>query len=122
MSAKVAGECPMGCGPTLFLGSGGYVTCSLDICPRPDAAVDILADGDPHHVVVLGEAGFTVRHPLRERLDDALLTCSLHEWLVALPGPPRQRGRYRVLAPVLAVGGLNAWDRAMWLPIEAAEG
>jgi hypothetical protein len=27
MSEKVMGNCPMGCGDTLFLGSGGYVTC-----------------------------------------------------------------------------------------------
>jgi hypothetical protein len=35
---KVAGECPMGCGRTLFLGSGGHVTCSLLGCPNPAAA------------------------------------------------------------------------------------
>jgi hypothetical protein len=35
---KVAGECPMGCGKTLFLGDGGHVTCSLIGCKNPTAA------------------------------------------------------------------------------------
>ena len=42
MSAKVAGYCPMGCGQTLFLGSGGYVTCSWVECPEPDVASTLL--------------------------------------------------------------------------------
>lgn len=39
---KVEGECPMGCGQTLFLGSGGYVTCSWMKCPQPDSASRML--------------------------------------------------------------------------------
>lgn len=42
MSERVVGRCPMGCGETLFLGSGGYVTCSWVECPQPDAASDLL--------------------------------------------------------------------------------
>lgn len=34
----VKGICPRGCGPTLFLGDGGYVTCGWHACPEPDAA------------------------------------------------------------------------------------
>lgn len=90
------GKCPMGCGHTLFLGSGGYVTCSLDKCPRPDAASDILDDGEREHIVEVREYDFTVRHPLRERLDDALMACELHTWIASRPGPPAQLGRYRV--------------------------
>lgn len=37
-SEKVAGQCPMGCGETLFLGEGGHVTCSVISCPDPGAA------------------------------------------------------------------------------------
>lgn len=33
---SVAGECPWGCGRTLFLANGGYVTCSWHACPNPD--------------------------------------------------------------------------------------
>ena len=41
---KVDGYCPMGCGPTLFLGEGGYVTCSWHACPNPSAVADLLED------------------------------------------------------------------------------
>lgn len=114
-SRKVAGHCPMGCGQTLFLGSGGYVTCSLDVCPNPTAAADILADPEAHHIVDLTEAGFTVRHPLRERLGDELMSCSLHTWVAKLPGPPRVPGRYRVLTPV---DGAVQWSEATWLAVK----
>lgn len=34
---KIQGYCPMGCGETLMLGSGGYVTCGLLGCSNPTA-------------------------------------------------------------------------------------
>lgn len=98
MSTKtldVTGYCPMGCGRTLFVGSGGYITCSYIDCPRPDAVADLLADRETEHVVRFDENGFTVRHPLRERLDDKLMTCDLHTFCATLPGPPPQLGTYR---------------------------
>ena len=85
----------MGCGETLFLGNGGYVTCSYIPCPRPDAASDILDDDCAQHIVQLDEAQFTIRHPLRERLDDELMHCALHDWLLH-EGPPELPGRYLV--------------------------
>jgi len=42
---RVKGNCPKGCGATLFLGSGGYVTCSYINCPEPDAASKLLSKG-----------------------------------------------------------------------------
>lgn len=39
---KVSGECPRGCGSTLFLGADGHVTCSLLGCPDPAAASNLL--------------------------------------------------------------------------------
>lgn len=42
MMVKVQGRCPRGCGETLFLGDGGYVTCSWVRCPEPDAASKLL--------------------------------------------------------------------------------
>jgi len=111
MSAKVAGRCPMGCGETLFLGAGGYVTCSLDVCPRPDAATDILADGEAHHIVKIETKAFAVQHPLRERLDGELFDCSLHGWLTALSGPPKVLGTYRVRTPITARPN---WSAAIW--------
>lgn len=96
MSEKVQGYCPMGCGTTLFLGSGGYVTCSLDKCPNPSAASDILDTREHEHIVVLEEDTFSMQHPLRERLNGELFDCGLHQYLNTLGGPPRMPGRYRV--------------------------
>lgn len=87
----------MGCGRTLFLDDEGFIACLSAGCPRPDAAAAILADCEIAHVVVLDEDAFTIRHPLRERLDDALMECVLHEYIASLAGPPESPGRYRVL-------------------------
>lgn len=106
MTAEVKGFCPMGCGQTLFLGSGGYVTCSRIECPRPDAVADLLEDSEAEHVVLFGDDAFTVRHPLRERLDDALMSCVLHEHLAGLAGPPVSPGRYRATGS----GGRWTWE------------
>jgi hypothetical protein len=92
----VQGHCPMGCGETLMLGSGGYVTCGFLPCPRPTAVSDILHDQETQHIVELEPKTFTIRHPLKERLDDALMDCALHDYLTVLDGPPAAPGRYRV--------------------------
>lgn len=92
---KVAGECPMGCGATLFLGSGGHVTCSLIGCPRPTAA-DELLHLTTDHAVIFDDHGWTVEHPARERLDGAMHLCALHQHLRSLDGAPVAPGRYRV--------------------------
>lgn len=94
----VDGFCPMGCGPNLFLDEAGRVTCSLVDCPRPDAAAAILDDRETEHLVTFSPTAFTVRHPLRERLDDALMECQLHEHIAGLDGPPVKPGLYRALA------------------------
>lgn len=92
---SVPGYCPMGCGQTLFRASGGYITCRYLECPCPDAVSTILEDRETEHVVTFDETAFTVKHPLRERLDDALLTCQLHTYCANLSGPPAQLGTYR---------------------------
>jgi len=107
MGFSIQGRCPMGCGDTLMLAEGGFVTCcSLD-CPRPDAASSILADADPVHLVELREEDFTLRHPLHERLDNALMHCTLHEHLQHMP--PRKPGRYRVRGD----GESYVWEAAL---------
>lgn len=88
----------MGCGETLHLGEGGFVTCMKLECPVPDAASSILEDRETEHVVVFTLTGFTIRHPLKERLGDALLTCDLQE-LLSAQGPPQVHGRYRSIRP-----------------------
>jgi hypothetical protein len=69
--------------------------CCWPDCPRPTAAHEILADRETEHIVDLGTEGFTLRHPLRERLDDALMDCDVHARLAA-GGPPASTGRFRV--------------------------
>lgn len=93
---RVVGYCPMGCGQTLFLGEGGHVTCSHLDCSNPEAVDIILNESLVHHEVTLGDATWNVIHPLRERIDDQVLDCSLGEYLESLSGPPRQPGRYLV--------------------------
>jgi len=97
----VRGFCPMGCGSTLILGSGGGVTCGYLDCPRPEAPSELLAIAETEHVVHFYETNFAILHPLRERLDivdyEGLEDCPLHQYLHDLDGPPIQPGRYRVI-------------------------
>jgi len=61
----VAGDCPA-CGhPTLFLGEGGYVTCSLLGCPDPEAATRLL---EGSMIPTVGRVVHYVSHgtPVRE--------------------------------------------------------
>jgi len=104
----ISGYCPMGCGQTLSVMAKGHVTCRKLECPRPDAVSEILADAETEHVVKFGETTFTVRHPLRERLDGQLMDCQVHEWVAALDGPPVPPGTYRA-APPNDAGGVWSW-------------
>jgi hypothetical protein len=98
----------MGCGQTLAA-FGHRLTCVLAGCPRPTAAAELLADPETEHVVELGPDSFTVRHPIRERLDDALLRCDLDHWIRTCDGPPYPPGRFRVKA---VSGGQWLWLHA----------
>jgi hypothetical protein len=91
------GYCPMGCGKTLFVGDGGHITCSWHSCPDPGALDAILGEDQPDHIVTFGLSTFTVRHPLRERVDRdgfCMEDCGLHGWIAKLDGPPVEPGRY----------------------------
>lgn len=105
---KVQGYCPMGCGQTLFLADSGNITCNYrsdtDGCPQPDAASMLLEDRETEHIVELREDGFTIRHPLRERLNDDLLSCDLHTYISYLPPAGRRPGRYRARYNPAGVG------------------
>lgn len=92
---RVAGECPMGCGRTLFLGHGGHVTCSLLGCPHPTAA-DELLHLPTEHYVVFDEQGWTLEHPARERIEGSMHGCAVHDAMRALTGAPVKPGRYMV--------------------------
>jgi hypothetical protein len=100
----------MGCGKTLFLGAGGYVTCSWIECPRPDAAADILLERETEHLVTWDHDNrYTIKHPLRERLDDALMDCPLVAELRDFWGPPVKPGLYRARPPQMPDGGWH-WE------------
>lgn len=43
---QIRGRCPRGCGETLFIGLGGYVTCSYVNCPDPMAAHRMLNEAE----------------------------------------------------------------------------
>lgn len=96
-SVTVAGFCPMGCGKTLHIRWRGIVECRAKDCPRPDAVTVILADPETEHLVVVGEFGYTIQHPLRERVHGALFECSVHadvsDTVDMYVGKP---GKYRV--------------------------
>lgn len=94
----VVGYCPMGCGQTLFLAAGN-VTCSSTKCARPGAAGELLADTEFEHLIHFTARSFTIRHPLRERLDDGLFefACTITEHFRGLAGPPVPLGYYRAI-------------------------
>ncbi len=109
MIHNVQGKCPAcGC-HTLFIASGGYITCSRYTCPNPTALADILDDVRTDHVVVIGEKSFTVRHPLIERVGNALEECPLHDSLSKRVGPPPLPGVYAVTHITPDESGLETW-------------
>ncbi len=77
LGPKVAGYCPMGCGQTLHLDTKGAVRCFEYHCANNRAVHVLLADAQIDHVVSFTADSWTVKHPLRERLDDQLLGCTL---------------------------------------------
>jgi hypothetical protein len=91
---RIQGHCPA-CGKAaLFVGEGGYVTCSVLTCPEPDAVSTLLDDRETEHIVRLDADGWTVRHPLRERLGDALMACRIHDYLREID-QPEELGTFR---------------------------
>ncbi len=96
MMQNIKGYCPMGCGQTLFVADGGYVTCSFISCPDPGYVSDLLDDRETEHIVKFTDDGFAVRHPLKERRA-GLMDCDLHVRLAELNGAPVESGTYRLL-------------------------
>lgn len=69
----VRGFCPMGCGETLRLSPNGKVFCRGLSCPDHEAVSKILSDSETTHVIRVGGGTRTIKHPLRERVEDDLL-------------------------------------------------
>lgn len=93
---KVTGHCPACGAQRLAVNPTGTLVCCAELCTRPTAAAELLANLDIAHVVEIQTDDFTLRHPLAERLDDALFDCGLHAAIAASNGPPAPPGRYRV--------------------------
>ncbi|MGW6790010.1 DUF6085 family protein [Streptomyces chartreusis] len=106
----VQGHCPA-CGhQSLFVADEGHLTCSWVECPQPDAAHTILSDAETEHIVKLDTDGWTVRHPLRERIGDALMTCSLSRYLSEVD-QPEELGTFRARREDDAEWGVWSWER-----------
>ena len=97
------GYCPMGCGATLYRSPNGYTVCGNADCPDFIAATRILDDEETEHAVQVGTVGWTIRHPLRERLGDALTLCTLNEHMSSYRPGAVKPGLYR------AGQGENGW-------------
>lgn len=92
-----------------MLSGVGYVVCGALSCVRPDAAAEILADGETGHLVLFSEHDFTIKHPLIERLDGALFSCGVSAALADLDGPAAAPGS--VWRVSVSPGGRETWEQ-----------
>lgn len=96
---RLQGYCPMGCGQTLHaeeMQAENKIVCMGESCPDPLAVQNILSNPEMEHIIHFDEDGFTVHHPLRERIGDSLFDCHLHRVCIGFSGPPGdQQGVYR---------------------------
>lgn len=101
---SVAGNCPACGGRSLALTGDDELACIYQGCPRPSAVHELLSrEQISSHRVRIEEGGFSIEHPLVERLDGQLFTCALHVWLLESFQAPRDPGNY--LVHPLADGG-----------------
>lgn len=85
--SQVAGHCPMGCGQTLrHRPNTGRIACTAGDCPRPLAITELLAAPPvTEHLINYDDVGWTIQHPLHERLDGSLMGCEATEIADGLP-------------------------------------
>lgn len=77
----IAPACPVCNHELAYTKSHGELTCTWSDCPRPTAATELLSEGETEHLITLTTDGYTIKHPIRERLDDALLNCPLAAYI-----------------------------------------
>ena len=67
-----------------IVNSGDFweLRCLYEGCPDPEAAAKLLSNPEIHHIVQFQDDSFTVKHPLRERIDDNLFDCSVYSVVV----------------------------------------
>jgi hypothetical protein len=87
----------MGCGETLEVVSAGRIMCQEPTCPRPYAVRDLLKDNRVGHVAEFAADGFTLHHPMHERVSDQFQNCSVIRELRSHTTPPVGPGRYQVV-------------------------
>lgn len=114
----VGAYCPMGCGQTLHLSAGGMIVCLAPDCPDQMAVAKLLGEPETDHIVTLRDDAktwvfneetqqseqvslgalygtFTIRHPLRERIElEDLAHCPLI--VRTSRNHPGEAGTYRV--------------------------
>lgn len=94
----------MGCGQTLAILYDPHASdppaayCGSSGCPDSRAMEKIMRDPETEHTVQFaGDRGFTVKHPVRERVGNRLMICRLHAWLMEhRPTAADTPGVYRV--------------------------
>ncbi len=74
-----------------------------------DAVLDSLAKTEPWHVVEITDTGWTMSHPIVERLTGELLDCAAGGHVGSHETPPLPPGRYRMMETE------NAWE---FFPLE----
>lgn len=80
----VAGvTCPSCAHHSMIVNRDRHLECANVHCERPTAAQEVLSEPMTNrHVMVLNHDGPSVKHPIIERLDDALLHCPLADFLI----------------------------------------
>ncbi len=95
---RVNGCCPSCGGRQLFVFDDGQLLCRQEGCALPSAASQILNQGgETGHILESRNDGWTIMHPLRERLEGALFRCEVADTVNTI-GPPAMLGYYRILA------------------------
>jgi hypothetical protein len=113
----ILGNCPMGCGPHLHRLQTGAVKCLARDCPEPLAAQYILNETETEHLVYLEEDSWQALHPLRERINGALLTCGISQAAEQAHSFGMEPGGYRVT--VTRARGSETWH---WEPLRGDRG
>src|ERR1017187_5858481 len=105
MMTHIDGYCPS-CGSRQLVASDdGQILCKQEGCALPSAASQILNQGgETGHILESRDDGWTLMHPLRERLEGGLFRWAVADTVNAI-GPPAMLGYYRILA---AAG--TAWE------------
>ena len=98
MIADIIAPCPACRERKLHLMTSGLIRCNNPGCPRPRAAQEILeGDAGVDIVQINGNGGFSILHPLRERIEGGLFDCPVNRYLASLEDPPALPGRYRAV-------------------------